>query len=89
MEKFSVLLPSDLAAVVRAAVDSGEYSCTSEVIHAALYDWKFKRKVEALKLDELRHLVREGIESGASVDADLVFSHLRAKYAAISNEDAE
>jgi antitoxin ParD1/3/4 len=82
MEKFSVLLPSDLAAVVRAAVDSGEYSCTSEVIHAALYDWKFKRKVEAIKLDELRVLVQEGIESGFSTEAEQVFSRLKAKYAA-------
>lgn len=79
-EKFSVLLPSDLAAVVRSAVDSGEYSCTSEVIHAALYDWKFKRKLEALKLDELRHLVREGIESGSAqaLDMETVIAEAKA-----------
>lgn len=39
-----------------------------------------KRKVESLELDELRHLLQEGIESGPSIDAELVFSRLRSKY---------
>ncbi|GAA6614892.1 type II toxin-antitoxin system ParD family antitoxin [Scytonema sp. NUACC26] len=87
VEKISVALPPEMVAVVRKAVESGEYSSASEVIREALRDWKLKRKVEALELDELRRLVNEGISSGPSVDAELVFSRLRAKYAAMPNQE--
>ena len=87
VEKISVALPPEMLAVVRAVVESGEYSSASEVIREALRDWKLKRKVEALELDELRRLVQEGISSGPSVDAELVFSRLRAKYAAMSDRE--
>ncbi|NEU71716.1 type II toxin-antitoxin system ParD family antitoxin [Hassallia byssoidea VB512170] len=85
VEKISVALPPEMVALVREAVESGEYSSASEVIREALRAWKFKRKVEALELSELRQLVHEGISSGPSIDAELVFSRLRAKYAAMPN----
>ena len=59
----------------------------SAAIREALRAWKLKRTVETLELEELRQLVREGIESGAGVDADLVFSRLRTKYAAMPNQE--
>ena len=86
VEKISVALPPEMVAVVRAAVDSGEYSSASEVIREALRAWKVKRKVEALELSELQRLVQEGISSGPSVDAELVLSRLREKYAAMPNQ---
>ena len=86
VEKISVALPTEMIAVIRSAVDSGEYSSASEVIREALRGWKLKRKVEALELDELRRLVQEGIDSGPSIDAELVFSRLREKYAALNQE---
>ncbi len=87
VEKISIALPQEMIAVLRAAVDSGEYSSTSEVIRDALRAWKLKRKVETLELEELRRLVQEGIDSGPSIDAELVFSRLRAKYAAKGSQD--
>ena len=89
VEKISVALPPEMIAVLRAAVESGEYSSVSEVIREALRAWKLKRKVETLELDELRRLVQEGIDSGPSIDAELVFSRLRAKYAAMPNREEE
>ncbi|MBR8835102.1 MAG: type II toxin-antitoxin system ParD family antitoxin [Stigonema ocellatum SAG 48.90 = DSM 106950] len=86
VEKISVALPPEMVAVIREAVESGEYSSASEVIREALRGWKLKRKVEALEMDELRRLVQEGISSGPSIDAELVFSRLRAKYAAMPNQ---
>ena len=86
VEKISIALPPEMVSLVRNAVDSGEYSSTSEVIREALRAWKFKRKVEQLELEELRRLVNEGVESGPSVDAELVFSRLRAKYSTPPNE---
>ncbi len=80
VEKISVALPPDMVALLRDAVESGEYSSASEVVREALRAWKFRRKVESLETDELRQLVQEGVESGPGVDADLVFARLRAKY---------
>jgi antitoxin ParD1/3/4 len=90
IEKISVALPPEMVAIIRGAVDSGEYSSASEVsevVREALRGWKFKRKVEALELDELRQLVQEGIDSGLSIDADLVFARLKEKYVSQSNQE--
>jgi antitoxin ParD1/3/4 len=86
VEKISVALPPEMVGAVRDAVVSGEYASTSEVIRDALRDWTLKRKVATIELDEMRRLVREGIESGPGVDADLVFARLRAKYAGATEE---
>jgi antitoxin ParD1/3/4 len=87
VEKISVALPSEMVAVLRAAVDSGEYSSASEVIREALRAWKLRKKVETMELEELRRLVKEGVESGPGIDAELIFSRLRAKYAAMPLQD--
>jgi antitoxin ParD1/3/4 len=80
IDKISIALPHDLVAEVKAAVERGEYSTTSEVVRDALRDWRLKRKVEALDVEDLKRLVQEGIDSGPSVDAETVFARLRAKY---------
>jgi antitoxin ParD1/3/4 len=81
VEKISIALPHDMVADMKAAVDRGEYATTSEVVREALRDWRLKRKVEELDVEDLRRLVQEGIDSGPSVDAETVFARLRAKYA--------
>jgi len=73
-----------MAALLREAVDSGEYASASEVVRDALRTWKRRRKLEALELSELRRLIQEGMDSGPSIDADLVFSRLGSKYGAMS-----
>jgi antitoxin ParD1/3/4 len=65
VEKISVALTSEMAAFVRDAVESGEYASSSEVIREALRDWKQKRLLQLHKIDELRRLWQEGIDSGA------------------------
>lgn len=87
VEKISIALPSEMVAVLRAAVESGEYSSASEVIREALRGWKVKRKVEEMEVEELRRLWNEGIESGPSITADSVFARLKGKYAAMQKQD--
>lgn len=53
LERLTVTVPSEMAASIRSAVDSGDYASTSEVMRTALRDWKTKR---ALQLDELAAL---------------------------------
>jgi antitoxin ParD1/3/4 len=88
VEKISVALPGEMVSLLRQAVDSGEYASASEVIRDALRDWKLKRRVAALEVEELRVLVREGMASGPSLDADEVFDRLRAKYAAMDDPES-
>jgi antitoxin ParD1/3/4 len=83
VEKLSIALPAEMAALLREAVESGEYASASEVVRDALRTWKRKRKLETLELGELRRLIREGTESGPGADAARVFSRLRTKYAAM------
>jgi antitoxin ParD1/3/4 len=53
IERLTVTMPAELAAVVKQAVETGDYASTSEVVRAALRDWKMKR---ALQLEELAAL---------------------------------
>jgi antitoxin ParD1/3/4 len=86
VEKISIALPSDMVAVLKAAVESGEYSSASEVVRDALRAWKLKRKMEGIELDELRRLVQEGSESGPGIDGQELLKKLRAKYTTISDK---
>jgi antitoxin ParD1/3/4 len=80
VEKLSVALTPDMAAEIRAAVQGGDYGSVSEVVRDALRDWRLRRKVETLEIDELRRLVHEGINSGPSLEADAVFARLRIRF---------
>jgi len=86
VEKLSIALPSEMASLLREAVETGEYASTSEVVREALRTWKRKRTVEMMELSELRRLVREGMESGPGLDADGVFSRLESRYAAMAKK---
>lgn len=56
IERLTITLPADMAAVVKSAVAGGDYASTSEVVCEALCDWKLKRALQlqefaALKVD--------------------------------------
>ena len=70
LEKISVLLPSDLLDDVRNAVANGDYGTSSDVLHEALSDWKLKRKIAAMSVENLRALWREGGNDGESSDGE-------------------
>ena len=65
VEKLSIALTPEIAALVREAVETGEYASSSEVVREALRDWKRKRSLERQEMDELRRLWGEGLHSGA------------------------
>lgn len=66
VEKVSVALTSDMAAMVKEAVASGEYASSSEVVREALRDWKTKRAFAQYQIEELQQLADEGLASGSS-----------------------
>jgi antitoxin ParD1/3/4 len=53
-------MPAEMAAAVKSAVEAGDYASTSEVVRAALRDWKMKR---ALQIEELAAL-KADIDAG-------------------------
>ncbi len=66
VEKITIALTQEMAGFIRGAVDSGEYASTSEAIREAVREWKERRDLLGYTVDELRDLVREGLESGPS-----------------------
>jgi antitoxin ParD1/3/4 len=71
VEKVSVALTPEMLAVVREAVESGEYASSSEVMREALREWKRRRALERKEVEELRRLWQEGLESGPGRFADM------------------
>ena len=83
LEKITISLPGEMVAEIKAAIEAGEFTNTSEAIRDALRQWRRARTVIALNDEELRRLVAEGRASGESVDGETVLKRLRAKYAAM------
>lgn len=71
VEKVSIALTVDMAAVVREAVASGEYASSSEVVRDALRDWKLKRSLRRTEIEHLRGLWAEGLASGTGQFSDM------------------
>lgn len=46
VEKVSIALTPEMAALVRQVVDSGEYASNSEIVREALRDWHRKRALQ-------------------------------------------
>jgi len=81
IEKLSIALPTEMAALVRRAVDVGEYSSNSEVIRDALRDWTHKRKLREQGLSNLRKAWQEAVaDESEGLDPDQVFDRLQGKY---------
>jgi antitoxin ParD1/3/4 len=62
IERITITLPSDMAEVVRGAVDGGEYASTSEVVREALRDWKMKRALQFQELAALKADIDKGLD---------------------------
>jgi antitoxin ParD1/3/4 len=75
VETINVALSRQQAALLRAAVDAGEYATTSEIVQEAVRGWEEKRALRLADADRLRTLWDEGKASGAARKLD--FQDLR------------
>lgn len=90
IEKLSVALPSEMAALVRRAVDLGEYSSNSEVIRDALRDWTYKRNLREQGLAGLRKKWLEAVEDDSDgIEPGAVFDRLESRYERIAKAKAQ
>ncbi|MBO9602679.1 MAG: type II toxin-antitoxin system ParD family antitoxin [Novosphingobium sp.] len=80
LERITVTMPEELAAKLRAAVESGEYATTSEIVRDALQEWSQQQDRREAGLQKLRDMIEEGMK-GPFLDGPTVLAELRAKYA--------
>ncbi|MFZ1318393.1 MAG: type II toxin-antitoxin system ParD family antitoxin [Candidatus Nitrotoga sp.] len=81
IERVTITMPSDMAAIVKAAVEHGDYASTSEVVRDALRDWTHKRSLRQQDVAELRSLWLEALNNKSpGVPADEVLERLERKY---------
>ncbi len=65
IERMTITLPSDMAAVVKGAVEGGDYASSSEVVREALRDWKMKRALQLQELASLKADIDRGLNDVA------------------------
>ena len=61
IERMTITLPSDMAAIVKGAVEGGDYASSSEVVREALRDWKMKRAIRLQELESLKADIDRGL----------------------------
>ena len=61
IERLTITLPSEMAAVVKGAVEGGDYASSSEVVREALRDWKLKRAVRLKEMESLKADIDKGL----------------------------
>jgi antitoxin ParD1/3/4 len=82
VEKLSIALPEEMAAMIRSAVDRGEYSSNSEVVRDALRDWTYKRSLRERGLADIRRQWLAAVaDDSEGLDPKPVFDRLERKYA--------
>jgi antitoxin ParD1/3/4 len=64
----NINLSPQLEELVKSKVSSGLYSSASEVVREALRMMEERDRIKAIKLEELRRDIREGLESGPATE---------------------
>jgi antitoxin ParD1/3/4 len=61
LEPLTITLPSDIAALVKSAVEAGDYASSSEVVSEALRDWLSRRAQQMPDLAALKADIDKGL----------------------------
>ena len=86
VEKISIALPPEMVALLRQAVDTGEYASSSEVVRDALRDWTQKRNLRQQGVEELRQVWQQAIEDRRpGVPVEDVLDRLERRYQAMAD----
>jgi antitoxin ParD1/3/4 len=86
VERINVAVPAEVAAIVREAVDAGEFASSSEVVGEALLAWSRMRRGREQVVGDLRSAWKTAVnDSTPGVSADDVLDRLESKYVAMDN----
>jgi len=66
IERLTITLPTDMAVLVKGAVEEGDYASSSEVIREALREWKMKRELQLQKVASLKAEIDRGLADVAA-----------------------
>ena len=66
IERMTITMPADMAALVKAAVEAGDYASTSEVIRDALRQWKMRRAIQIQEIAALKSDIDKGLADVAA-----------------------
>jgi antitoxin ParD1/3/4 len=90
VQKVSIALTGEQIGALKAAVETGEYATTSEIVREAIRDWQFKRELRQEDLRRLRQLWDQGKASGTAtpVDFDNARREARQRLAMAAEDEA-
>jgi antitoxin ParD1/3/4 len=71
IQKGSIALTGEQIAALKAAVETGEYATTSEIVREAIRDWQIKRELRRQDIKRLQQLWDEGKASGPAKPFDI------------------
>jgi antitoxin ParD1/3/4 len=71
IERMTVVFPEPMAAKIRAAVATGEYASTSEVVREAVRLWNGHRQLRQEEIEALRRAWDDGKASGIAGRLDM------------------
>lgn len=66
VEKISVALTIEQVAALKAAIETGEYATTSEIVREAVRDWQARRDLRQEDIKLLRQAWNAGLDSGSA-----------------------
>jgi antitoxin ParD1/3/4 len=89
IRKVSVSLTGEQIAALHAAVETGEYATTSEIIREAVRDWQRKHALRQEDIRRLQQLWDEGKASGPAVPMDFDKLILEARERLIESRKAQ
>jgi antitoxin ParD1/3/4 len=78
VQKVSIALTGEQLGALKAAVETGEYATTSEIVREAIRDWQFKRELRLEDLKRLRQFWDQG-KTGAATPVDFDDARREAK----------
>lgn len=79
IQKVSIALTGEQVQAIKAAVETGEYATTSEVIREALREWQWKHELRIEEIKRLRQLWQDGKASGSAAPLDLAETREEAR----------
>jgi len=90
IDRLTVTLPAEMTAVIKAAVESGDYASVSEVVREAVRDWKTKRAIQLHEFAALKADIDKGLADLAEgrvkdFDADRIIERGKKLLAARSS----
>jgi antitoxin ParD1/3/4 len=89
VQKVSIALTGEQIGALKAAIETGEYATTSEIVREAIREWQFKRELRQEDLKRLRQLWDQGKTSAATpVDFEAARQEARQRLAILAEDQA-